>query len=516
MHIDPRFAADQEAAKINPQLAENELCALVDEAHARSMYVIFDIVLNHVGDVFEYIFDDGSRGAEANWRDTEYTINWRDENGRGRPDWTQAPTSPPPDAAVWPTELRANQFFRRKGKGGEEGGDFASLKELVTDFHQDDVADGVQFPVRNILIRSYQYLIAKFDVDGFRIDTLKFIEPDFAQVFGNSMREFALSIGKKNFFTFGEVYDDEEKIARFIGRQATDRTDLVGVDAALDFPLFFRLPGVAKGLIPPAEVSQMFEHRKDVERGIISSHGEASRFFVTFLDNHDQHQRFFFSPPEAPRRFEDQLTLGISCLFTLQGIPCLYYGTEQGLHGAGNQDTAVREAIWGKPNAFDPEQLPYRTVQRLARVRRDEAALRYGRQYFRPLSGDGFDFGVSNFPAGVLAFSRILNDRELLIVANSNTESGFIGEVIVDFSLNPIGSTYEVLFTNNTTNDGGVAPGPVIEKAVGDVEIREVNGTLTTGPARILRVTLQKMELQILGQTSRFSRLTDNLQGTNQ
>ena len=139
-----------------------------------------------------------------------------------------------------------------------------------------------------------------------------------------------------------------------------------------------------------------------------------------------------------------------------------------------------------------------------------------GDSTFRPLSGDGFDFGVSNFPAGVLAFSRILNDRELLIVANSNTESGFIGEVIVDFSLNPIGSTYEVLFTNNTTNDGGVAPGPVIEKAVGDVEIREVNGTLTTGPARILRVTLQKMELQILGQTSRFSRLTDNLQGTNQ
>jgi glycosidase len=244
----------------------------------------------------------------------------------------------------------------------------------------------------------------------------------------------------------------------------------------------------------------MFEHRKDVVRGIISSHGEASRFFVTFLDNHDQHERFFFSAPEAPRRFEDQLTLGISCLFTLQGIPCLYYGTEQGLHGAGNQDTAVREALWGKPNAFDREQLLYRTVQRLARVRRDEPALRYGRQYFRPLSGDGFHFGVSNFPAGVLAFSRILNDRELLVVANSNTASGFTGEVIVDFSLNPVGSTYDVLFTNNTANSGGVAPSLVVEKPVDSVEIREVNGALTTGPARILRVTLQKMELQILGR----------------
>lgn len=502
--IDPRFASDLEAAKANPQLAENELRAFVDEAHARGMYVIFDIVLNHAGDVFEYVFDDGRRSAEANWRETDYTINWRDENGHGRPDWTQAPANPHADAAVWPTELRANPFFRRKGKGGEDGGDFASLKELVTDFRQVDDADGVQFPVHNVLIRSYQYLIAKFDVDGFRIDTLKFIEPDFAQVFGNSMREFALSIGKKNFFTFGEVYDDEERIARFIGRQATERTDLVGVDAALDFPLFFRLPGVAKGLIAPAEVIRTFEHRKDVERGIISSHGEASRFFVTFLDNHDQRQRFFFSTPEAPMRFEDQLTLGVGCLFTLQGIPCLYYGTEQGLHGAGNQDTAVREALWGKPNAFDPQQLLYRTVQRLAGVRRDEPALRYGRQYFRPLSGDGFHFGVSNFSGGVLAFSRILNDRELVVVANSNTESGFTGEVIVDFSLNPVDSTYEVIFTNNTASNGCVAPDPVVEKRLDRIEIREVSGAVTRGPARTLRVTLQKMELQILGRTSGF------------
>jgi len=199
-------------------------------------------------------------------------------------------------------------------------------------------------------------------------------------------------------------------------------------------------------------------------------------------------------------RFEDQITLGVGCLFTLQGIPCLYYGTEQGLHGAGNQDTAVREALWGKPDAFDSEQRLYRTVQQLANLRRDEPALRYGRQYFRPLSGDGLRFGVSNFPAGVLAFSRILNDRELVIITNSNTESGFTGDVIVDFSLNPVGSTYEVLFTNNTASDGGVAPGLVVEKPVGSVEIREVNGAITRGPARTLRVTLQKMELLILAR----------------
>ncbi len=175
----------------------------------------------------------------------------------------------------------------------------------------------------------------------------------------------------------------------------------------------------------------------------------------------------------------------------------------------------MREALWGKPNAFDPQQLLYRTVQRLAGVRRDEPALRYGRQYFRPLSGDGFHFGVSNSPAGVLAFSRILNDQELVVVANSNTESGFTGEVIVDFSLNPVGSTYKVLFTNNTASKAGVSPGPVVEKSLDRIEIREVSGAVTRGPARTLRVTLQEMELQILGRTSGFSNVTNNSERTN-
>jgi glycosidase len=500
LEIDPRFASDPAAAKANPKLVEDELRALVDEAHARGIYVIFDIVLNHAGDVFEYVLEDGRRAAEVDFRDGGYRINWRDEDGRGRPDWTEAPANPPRDAAIWPTELRHNDVFRRKGRGGEAGGDFSSLKEMVTALRAFNETSGSHFPVRNALIRAYQYLIAKFDADGFRIDTLKYIEPDFAQTFGNSMREFALSIGKKNFFTFGEVYDNEEQIARFIGRQATEKGDLVGVDAALDFPLFFKLPSMAKGQTPPAEVVQMFEHRKELQRGVISSHGDASRFFVTFLDNHDQKERFYFGAEEAPRRFEDQLTLGTGCLFALQGIPCLYYGTEQGLSGRGNSDAAVREALWGKPDAFEEQHDLFRTVNRLAAVRREQPALRYGRQYFRPISSrGGAQFGISPFAPGVLAFSRILNDQEIVVVANCATEESWTGEVIVDFSLNPAGSIYEVLFTNKT-GGGGAAPETAIERGAGSVEIHEVDGRLTNGPVRVVTVTLRAMELQILGK----------------
>ncbi len=291
---DPRFAS-------SPDKAEEELRALVDEAHALGLYVIFDIVLNHAGDVFAY----KGIGAAADWSSQERAIEWRDETGAARADQPVIENIPAsqrsPDGLIWPKELQRNEYFRRKGKGGEEGGDFESLKELVTAFEVNQ-----EYPVRSTLISAYQYAIAKYDVDAFRIDTLKFIERDFAQVFGNAIREFALSIGKKNFFTFGEVFDGEEKVAQFIGRNTQDSGDLVGVDAALDFPLFFQLPSVVKGFTPPTHIIEVYRRRREVERNILSTHGEASRYFVTFLDNHDMRERIRFATSDSPDRFDTQ------------------------------------------------------------------------------------------------------------------------------------------------------------------------------------------------------------------
>jgi glycosidase len=492
LQIDPRFASNQD----DP---EGELQALIDEAHAREIYVIFDIVLNHAGDVFDYPKNAYVRDEKGNayvpYRDEVYEINWRDKDGNPDPDWQNPPSDDnlEADAAIWPKELRNNDFFRRKStrKDTEYGGDFASLREFVSDNPE----------VRNILILVHQYLIAKYDIDGFRIDTLKHIEPDFAQIFGNAMREFALSIGKKNFFTFGEVADEEEeKLARFIGRRALEPGDLTGVDAALDFPLFHKLSQAAKGTISPLEVVNIYERRKEVQRGIVSSHGEASRFFVTFLDNHDQHNRFYYREPhtrylDTPSKYDDQATLGIACLFSLQGIPCLYYGTEQGLHGSGSSDQSVREALWGKPDAFNRNQPFYQTTEKLSHIRDRYPALRYGRQYFRPISGDEINFGISTLSPGVLAFSRILNDQEMVVVANTNTESDESIFVLVDYNLNSKNPTYKVVYTNKSK-----FPPPYRVEEKQGVTIRESNGKINNGFIRTLKVTLQPMEVQILAK----------------
>jgi glycosidase len=491
LRADPRFAED-------PQHADDELRALVDAAHAQGLYVILDIVLNHTGNVFAYACDAGeqscqqSGGAEADFRPFARSIQWRDETGQAHADWTDIATiaSPPENALVWPSELHDNSFYRRQGDPGPDDdtvGDFASLKQLRTDVVQ----------LQQFLIRAYQYVIARFDVDGFRIDTLRYLKGGLPQLFGNSMREFALTIGKKNFFTFGEVFtgDAEQEIARFIGKTTTDQGDMVGVDAALDYPLFFNLKPVVKGFSAPSDLVSMYHLRKSIEADVLSSHGDATSFFVTFLDNHDVKERIRFVQPGNEHQFDDQVTLGLGCLYSLPGIPCLYYGTEQGLHGSGS-DPAVREALWGSPG-FQTGSSYYLQIGQLAAVRAATPALRYGRFYFRPVSGDEQHFGVSPFPQGILAFSRILMDQEVIVAANCSPSESRSFDVIVDITLNRPADQYRVLYSNKSAFQ---SPGPVQDKAAGSVSVQEVNGTAGSGPLRSIRVTLAPLEVQILGR----------------
>jgi glycosidase len=511
LNLEERFASDGTRAT-----AERELTALVDEAHARGMYVIADIVLNHAARVFDYVRPEGvvASFADRSVMDgplgSEPPIQWLNGLGFPRSDWTEAlpqPSQLSPDDAVWPTDLQQRVFFRRRGQKltddpdalGFVHGDFGDMRQLVVEYDAsgpDQATFRARYgarPVLSILIRAYHYLVARYDLDGFRLDTVKYVDPEAIETFGNAMREFALSIGKKNFFTFGEVYDDETTIAKFVGRNGGSGEGF-GIDAALDFPLFYELPGVAKGLVPVEAIRRVFLERKKQERELLSTHGEAGRFFVTFLDNHDQQERV--RHPNTPA---EQVTLALGLLFTLQGIPCVYYGTEQGLQGtvdaSGNPDLSalesVREALWGKtPTAFDPGHPVYGAIQALARLRRSEPPLAYGRLYFREVSGNGTDFGVSFGPGGVVAFSRILVDREVVVAANTGRTT-FSGSVLVDPDLNSPPRQMIVDFSNLGTSGKGtvtVVPAARFHR----------DGQVTVGRAAALPIVLRASEVQVL------------------
>ena len=88
LDLDERFASDG-----TRQMAERELAALIDEAHARGIVVVLDIVLNHTGRVFDYVRSGGivrefaDTGVLSGALGSEPAIQWVNGFGVPRGDW---------------------------------------------------------------------------------------------------------------------------------------------------------------------------------------------------------------------------------------------------------------------------------------------------------------------------------------------------------------------------------------------------------------------------------------------
>jgi len=115
-----------------------------------------------------------------------------------------------------------------------------------------------------------------------------------------------------------------------------------------------------------------------------------------------------------------------------------------------------------------------------------------GRLYFREVSGNGQDFGLSKGIGGVLAFSRILADREVLIVANTHTKLPFPGLVVVDLDLGRSSPSMQVAYSNlGTTGNGTV-------QLIPQARFFQDTGIVALASTAALRVNLASMEIQIL------------------
>jgi len=419
LEVDPRFGSSK------------DLRDLVKKAHKNRIYVILDIVLNHTGDNWAYpgghpyYYCDGQRFDFGFWRRSDPS----EEEGD--------------DDSVMPPEFQNPEWYRRCGEiknwdvfPETRDGDFLSLKDIDTSNKE----------VLKSLIDVYKHWIAETDIDGYRLDAAKHLEESSTAIFCNAVREYAQSIGKKNFFLIGEIVGGDRFIDQYIGRNARipgTNERFPSLDAALDFPLWGVLEWVVKGFLNPAALSDRYGRFSD----LYADHGEAGRRFVTFLDNHDQigrspKGRFLFDNP-----CQEQAVLALGYLLTSQGIPCIYYGTEQGFDGGGDHDKYLRECMFGGKwggfkttghHFFNPEHPLYRSISEIADIRKREPALRYGRQYFREISGDGQNFGHPIDGKCTLAYSRILDDSEVLVAMNLDSEprEDF---VTVDRNLTPEG-----------------------------------------------------------------------------
>ena len=419
LNVDPRFGT------------KDDLIALVDAAHARGMRVFLDAVANHCGDVFFYdqdprsFADDGRRYEIGGWRSEEFPL---------------------------PVELRNPDFFHRRGQIRPWGwdafpetqwGDFFSLKG----FYNEEDATGLA--MQQVLIDAHRYWIREADIDGFRMDAVKHMGEMAVARFCQGLREYAYSLGKRDFFLFGELVAGDSTINRYAGPSTSarhgDRTVYYGLSSVLDFPLSGVLPGVIKGFQPPGALYARYDALQ--ERAL--TRGEEGHYLVTFVDNHDQigqnwKRRF------GTGAYDEQVIAAIGTLICALGTPCLYYGTEQGFSGEGEGDELIREAM------FDPDDPSrdalnegcriYREISRIAAVQCAEPALRFGRIYFRETSADGRSFSLPSGQPFTLAFARILADEEVLVAYNTSTTERRSEAVIVDADANPAGSRFTFLY----------------------------------------------------------------------
>ena len=430
LSVDPHFGTKQ------------DLIDLVNAAHRfrrdglpYPMRVILDVVINHSGDNWSYPGD----------FPFFYFNNMQFPFGAFRRG----------DRPI-PTELRNPEWYHRRGQirnydqtPENQQGDIASLK----DYANDD--DEVGSDVINTLIQAHCYWIRETDVDGFRVDAVKHMGPVACSRFCSNIREYAYSLGKRSFFLFGEVASPSDDLYnRYIGqntsRQDGGNTVFFGLDSVLDFRLAEGVFGDADNaplrnvLLGKVGPETLF-NRLEAQRDRALNRGEIGRYLVTFIDNHDT-----FWQPDG--RFgnlanDDQIIGALGFLICSLGTPCIYYGTEQGFAGHGG-DTQVREAMFdlaGGRSLLNPECRIYQEIAKIADVMRNQEPLRFGRMYYREISGDGISFGLPFGSAYTLAYSRVLYSREVLIAYNVSGRRRR-DRVIVDASLHPDASQMQFLY----------------------------------------------------------------------
>jgi alpha-amylase len=178
--------------------------------------------------------------------------------------------------------------------------------------------------------------------------------------------------------------------------------------------------------------------------------GEIGRYLVTFVDNHDA---FWQSGRIAWQAPDEQVIAAVGYLLCSLGTACIYYGTEQGFEGHGG-DNQMREAMFNTAtpgvNLLNSDCQIYQEIAKIAAVMRAKQPLRFGRMYFRQISGDGVHFGYPFGTTYTLAFSRLLYGQEILVAYNVSS-SPRTDRVVVDAVIHQPGDTMRFLYGDNGT-----------------------------------------------------------------
>ncbi|MFM7731093.1 MAG: alpha-amylase family glycosyl hydrolase [Flavobacteriales bacterium] len=280
--------------KVDPRFGDNALFrTLVDSCHARNMKVIWDVVYNHWGNRHHMFLD----MPDSSW------FHWYPEFTRTS---YRAEVLVDPYASMADKEVFSNAWFDR---------------------HMPDLNQ--QNPVlAKYLIQNSIWWIEYAGIDAFRIDTYAYPDQAFMKQLANRLHEEFPTL-----FLFGETWVQGSPIQSWFTHETQVKKNYDSdLDAVTDFQLFY---AIQKGLQEPFGWEEGLR-RIELTLSHDGLYQDPNRL-VTFLDNHDL-SRFYASINRDFALFK----MGISLLYTLRGIPCIYYGTEILMDQTADPDAKVR------------------------------------------------------------------------------------------------------------------------------------------------------------------------------
>ena len=220
--------------------------------------------------------------------------------------------------------------------------------------------------VRDYLLATVRFWVDEFDIDGIRLDCANVLDFQFMK----ELRTLADSV-KPEFWLMGEVIHGE------YARWVNDRM----LHSVTNYEMH-------KSIYSAHNDHNYFELAHNIRR--LEAVG---RSLYTFVDNHDEDR--IASKLHNPAHLRPVYAL----LYTLPGIPSVYYGSEWGIEGrrSPNSDDVLRPAI--AIEEAEERRCPLTEwIEKLGRIHQEEPALHGGlykelllnnRQYVFSRSGGG-------------------------------------------------------------------------------------------------------------------------------
>lgn len=372
---------------------------LSDALHKRGMYLVQDIVTNHTGNFFTY----------APYDPNDVTKGFV-KNAAATP--TPRPTQPPFDQDdVTDPAQKAAAIYHWTPTITDYTDKNQQFNYQVSDLDDLNTENPV---VRKALRDAYGYWIKEVGVDAYRVDTVKYVPHEFWNDFFNStdpdapgILAVARATGRNAFHAFGEVFDTspansdvaEQEIGTFLG--TPDKPEL---PAALAFPLYEEIGRVFAQGQPTTNMTYRIGRFMDPK-----NFGNA---YVTpiFFDNHDVRRFLAIGTRDAFRQ-------ALAFLFTMPGIPVVYYGTEQVF--TDTRAAMFKGGYLADKDHFDDKYYYYLKVQKLA-------GLRAANKVF---SRGDIAIAYDSAAAGPFAYKRTLAGDVALVVFNTSDQNVLVSNL---------------------------------------------------------------------------------------